>query len=1227
MKKTVPARVVLLLVVCIATLCICRVSAGDGTHTTQYDLLGLTDVLASKLEAAGNATSRAKVGDNVFRLVTGDEYVVDPKAKHNPVLEIKIEDTNYLATQSFYDADVGLKLCSAIPDKEVTYTSLTMGGTAPVVGTKAMTGAAHKIYTIRVTQTNVRDDIFPIIDGVSSTRAAYKKMSICGKVKHAAHYTAADLARTRPIPLFTILFKNAAVLRRVHDSRNSKVCEKQKHRYINVDTFSDLSELMTGPRGHAGPTTTKTTTGMLKVFTPNQRVYNVDDVSACRAQYYQIAFRCSDSVWSISKTWLPVLEHGVSAKECLRWKMEKTCVVFDSSALSGVNHTETLDMAQVSAHQYRTNVTDNTVYGIFGDKIQSRVHRMCLNRASGKMFVRNCILDTDVQTSYSFPFEATRGGGRLSTPFGNVKATVMATTIEASTEKDELTGEPEYGMTDDKMYGWVHLSHADHPAATLIWPKATNQLRHHALDGTNNVCPFTPLIEIPVTAMITDNLEHTDMALNRAVALKQVITFVENSADSSSTPHRFKVYDNQKMDFDDMTHLGLNPASGKCMRNPSGVYQTYMIDGTVLLQFIDKSQMAKPARYVSQWNRNKLKYSVRDPLVYSTEDVKRKNVKHAGINREISGLPTDLEEAVCSTTVTKYTDAYKHEWECKHGVATLTKVSTQFNAVDRSPNAANPAAPVLATMGNIFSGWFTALDVPTDEAAKTMIENVGLNLAKLHNYVQNEKIGKYSLFNKLGALEPSLIGDMLFPDEDVKLTRSGDMWAVHRCKKVLWSDMRVVPSLRLDFFDMPIPQIYRNMGSNLDHRVPHLSDLCYATPIVKTLTKELGVAYMQVIDSGSELSTELNLITPCNRMDGRLHFNVGDQVVTFSGKSGEFHHAVERRTSPMSSAYNIFHKGKSDPLVKNIQSGGTHITNMMGGGTKMNNNYLATDEKYTPKPDESSQFTGYHSNVDGSIRDHLLEVSFVQSMTPVSPSKFLAAVDASSVNKLNLERYKRQERDNVPHHFWPYTSHSLSSRIPNTPELAMDDKSKSHLYNRYRLVNPVTPDKKPETVKPKTRKRRSAMDAANYDAFGSNVFVGGGGGGSGYTVNDQRKLPLQLRHSDSYSDFTTDSMHLHASAFMEEYGFTVLVVTCVLTFILTPTVLYLATKQAAMDKYTRQQARGEHGNTMLDHNLSYASNAAIGSLGMRKSTYYDYKSHEQKDRGTKILYMSEDTEN
>lgn len=1196
------------------------VNAGDGTHTTQFNLIGLTDVLASKLETEGNASSREKVGDNMFRLVTGDEYVVDPEATDDPVLNIVVEDSNYLAAQAFYDADVGLKLCGALPDTKVTFDSLPIGGTAPNDGGKpTVDGALHKVYTISISQDQVKRNIFPLVSTTTTTiRGAYRKMSICCKVKHVSHYDPGDMATTRPIPLFTILFKNANVLRRVYDSRNSKVCEKQKHRYINMDTLADVFALATGPRGHPGPTKTKISTGLLRVFTPNQRVYNIDGVTACRAEYYQIAFRCSDSAWAVSKTWLPVLEHGVTAEECLRWEMERKCKVFDSSALAGINHTETLNMAQVSANQFRTNITDHTFYVIFNTKIRNKVRAMCLNRASGKMFVRNCIMDRHVPSSYSFPFEATIGGGRVVTSYGHVKANVMATTVEKSQHKDELTGEPKYGYfkgnSSEAFYGYVHIAHADMPATTLIWPKATNQLKHHILSDRNYVCPYTALLEIPVTAVVTENLEHTDIALNRAREnmVKKVTTFVENSNDMIGTPHRFKVYDNQKMDADDVARLGLNPGGGKCMHNPSDIFQTYMVDGTVLLQFVYKSQIGKVGRYVARWNRNKLKYNVRDTLMYHTPDTKRKNTHNSGVSREINGDPTDLEEKVCSTTSSKYTDAYNHDWECKHGVVTLTKVSTSFNVVAPTARAPNPAALDAVTQANIHTGWYTPIELPADATESKIINNVAMNLARMHTHMQMEKLMRSSLIDALGQIDPSVIANIIFPDEDVKLTKAGDLWAVHRCTKVLWPNMRVIPSLRLDYHDMPIPTIYRNLGSNLDAAVPHLSDLCYATPIVKTLTKELGVTFMQVLNGGKELNTELNLITPCNRMDGRLHFNVGDQVVTFSSKTGEFHHAVERRTNPMSSSYNIFHTGKSDPLVKNIRTGGTHITDMVGGGTKINNNYFATDDNYVPKPDESSQFTGYHSNIDGNIRDHLLEISFEQSSKPVSPSKFLSTIDAGAVNMLNLERFKRQERDNVPHHYWPYSSLRLNDQIPNTPEDDVEEKSKARVYNRHRIYH--------HTQKTSRKRRSTSSGVTENDPTASGVYFAGD---YGYTVYDQRRMPLRMKTNSSYGHFILYSIQLHADAFMEEYGPILLTFVSVLTLILTPTVLYLATKLAAIDKFDREKTWVEHGNTMLDHNMSYASNAVIGGMGI-KQTKHDLNTLEEQDRGTKILYRTGD---
>lgn len=1220
----------LLLVAIVLAVTQCQFAeGGDGTHSLQYNLLGLTDVLASKLGSGGNPENASKVGDNAFRLITGDEYVVDPEAPGDPVLDIEVEDSNYIDVQAFYSYNKGLKLCSAIPDTVVTFDSLPIGGTPGTNGeSPSTTRALHKLYKISVTHAQVKQHIFPILEADTKTRGAYKKMSICVMTRHPSQYDVADKSRTRPIPIFTILFKNANVLRKIYDSRNSKVCEKQKHRYINVDFVADLFDLNVGPRGQPGPTKTKTTTGMLRVFTPNQRVYTVEDVHSCRGQYFQIVFDCGRSAWEISKTWLPVLEHGVTAQECQKWKKEKKCRIFYSKEK---DHTETLDLAQVSANQYRTNVTDNTINGIFRDTISNVVHKSCVNRKSGKLFVRNCILDTNVPSTYSFPFESTYGGGRVLTPYGHVKASVMATTVEKSATKDPLTGEPEYGYFTNPItsveYGYAHVSKVDSPSATLVWPRSGNQLRHYALTGSKHVCPYTALLEIPVKSIITDALEHTDIALNRAGnnILKKVITFVENSPEDMTTPHRFKVYDNQKMSADDITRLGLNPAGGKCMHNPSSIYQTYLVDGTVLLQFVDKSQMVKTDRYVPRWNRNKLKYNVKDTKIFPTKGVNRNNVHHAGTSREISDQPTDLDEAVCSTTLTTYTDAYGHEWQCRHGVATLTKVATRFDAVVPTVRATNPTPPVLSKESSLHTGWFNPFsDIPVNADVKKLAAKVSAHFGRIHHQMQLDRLSKSAVTDLFGLLDPTLVSNIIFPDEDVKVTKAGDWWAVHRCKKVLWSNMRIVTSLRLNHPDMPIPTVYRNLatpGDRLNPNVHHLSEMCYASPIVKVLDDELGVSFMQVINGGKELSTELNMMTPCNRMNGRLHFNVGDQVVTFSGKTGDFHHAVERKTSPMSSLYNIFHTGKTDPLVRNTRTGGTHISTMFGGGTNINNNVLSTDEYYVPKPDESSQFTGYHSNVDGNVRDHLLEVGFRESMKPISPGKFLATVDAAAVNMFNLERYKRQERDNVPHHFWPYSTHTLGENIPNTPDASLEDDTKSALYKRHRVVQ--KPKSTPGTKKTPTmssRTRRSTYYLQRDEPLSGGVHVGGR---PGVTMNDQRRLPLQMGDSSSFVQFSVDSMRLHVASFMEEYGYILLIISVALSLILTPTVFFLISKLTAIDKYMQDNLMSKHGNANVDHSMTYARNAVLGNLGSQKLAK-DREIYKTADRETKTLYRTDD---
>lgn len=79
------------------------------------------------------------------------------------------------------------------------------------------------------------------------------------------------------------------------------------------------------------------------------------------------------------------------------------------------------------------------------------------------------------------------------------------------------------------------------------------------------------------------------------------------------------------------------------------------------------------------------------------------------------------------------------------------------------------------------------------------------------------------------------MAETLYPDQHIHVTKSGDDWAIHRCQIVLLKNMRVIPSLKLDYPDMPIPTVYRNLQSQLRDEEPHSSDLCYASPIVKSL--------------------------------------------------------------------------------------------------------------------------------------------------------------------------------------------------------------------------------------------------------------------------------------------------------------------------------------------------------------------------------------------------------
>lgn len=1165
--------------------------AGDGTMTTQYNLRKLIDTLYVKLQEDGNKT-RDKLGENKFRLLTGDEYVVDPETNDPPTFKIKVEDTAYMADQAFYDLNSGFKLCEELPASPVLFDSLTISSDRPATSPAGRQDATHKIFTLVLSRNNIIKDIFPEIGGV---RAPYRKMSLCVKLntRFAEYFDTHDKIKVRPIPMFTILFKNAAALRDLYDSRNSKVCEATKHRSIHVDTFSDSAEVRAATFGHSGPTETKTSSGHLRVYTPNHRTVQVENAFACRAHLYQMAFTCTDNAWAPSLTWLQRLEEQVDPEECARWRLKRQCTIFSANITGGGVKEETVHMSQTSAHQFRSNVTDHAMYNLFDAHVKKHIMPHCVNRIAGKIYVRNCILDEEVPVTYSAPFQATSGGKRLVTPFGSVKADHFLLKQRPNPlSKKEAT----YGKTKDSTYGWVHINNVGHHLTTLMWTASDSSgALKNSIDDTN-ICPFTLLYEMPVHSIITSNLQYTDMGLSHGNKVKQVITFVEQTADSLKTPHKIKVYDNQRMRDDDVIRMELNPEN-KCMYADGNIHQTYMSDRSVLVQFTDNSQI-KPTLRSNSWNRSKQKFQVPPPL---GGELGIHGLKGQGSSRDATRA-TDIFEATCSGIQSSFVDKYEHTWTCIHGMPTLTKLQTTVADLDAFVPKVNPDAPVSTAFSSLYTGGFyipsaigAHLAGLTGAEKKTMNVMV-TEIGRLYNHIENTRAEKMDIFEKVSSIEPDLISKMLFPDHHIKVTRAGDYWAVHRCVLISWRDVRVIPSLRIDHAQMPLPEEYRK--TRLNSGIEHLADICYSSPIVKVINSELGVTYMQSVNGGAELTRELSLIGPCKKnIGGVLSFDVGDQVVSFSAETGDLIRISERSTHPQSASYNIYHTGKFDPLKKSIEVGSSsHVVGSLAtSDLKMDNLILSTDSDYVPKPDEIHDIA-YHRGTDEGVRRHLQEVTFRAALDPISPARFLAVLNSVAIDKLNLDRHKRQERDAIPARFWPYETHTLPARIPNSEA---DHQPISQAFRRRRLKRSTEGTSTENGVFPQ-----------DENDFSPRAIHKRSLGGSGLTPNDQRKLPQRLSDTP-HKDFVINDLRLRFEAFKTRFAKDSILelVMTVFVWLILVFVCYMS-----IITYANRRLLLEYMSGPKDSASIYAAAASTGRVRNED------KKHTEVDQRMKTLY-------
>jgi len=289
---------------------------------------------------------------------------------------------------------------------------------------------------------------------------------------------------------------------------------------------------------------------------------------------------------------------------------------------------------------------------------------------------------------------------------------------------------------------------------------------------------------------------------------------------------------------------------------------------------------------------------------------------------------------------------------------------------------------------------------------------------------------------------------------------------------------------------------------------------------------------------------------------------------------------------------------------------------------------LSTDETYIPKPDETAQSTVYHTNIDGNIRDYVMETAFAQSLNPVSPTRSLITTDASIINMMNLQRLKRMEKDNVPHHFWPYVSRFLPRGIPNDPNAALADTSETgDIYNIFRIIHSeyLKREAKEDTAKDSNknkdswgRRKRSAGSVLNNNSLNNDgTYIGNG---PGNTVKDQRKIHLKLKESPNYETFSINWVALQVSDFVEVYGPVIVVIGCVLIIVTLPTIFFMVLRLYATDKFSQDQKYAHYGTTRLDHSMNY-SNGIVGITDKLRHRISADKC-AQEDQKTKILYVT-----
>ena len=1006
----VKAAMSLYIFICMTVCIVLNMAAAMSTYGVDFDFGTLVNVIRAGItnETTESGTPTSILGDFKLVLTTGDVFTVDPLSTRLTPIELNVVahgwNDDYIISNDF------MALCSPLGD--------TTFDKCPLLSERAVWDHGVKKWAINVTDAFIKDTLFPTDNDKDTKEFVHMTLSTHLDTKYAKYFNGADAVTDRPLPLYTITFKNANVGREKYDERNLKVCDKTAHSFMDIhDTYKDTSILRNKNGASTGSTTTSMRPGQLRVYSLNKKTLKINAVSSCKMEVHSVLYTCNRAggVWNPEPTWISKTYAPVSADTCKRWKTDRACLInpvnlsrqVDSETEVNASDSATDDrivqMVAVSRNKYRSMYNGSQMLRDFESTSEyADMLLQCPNRMSLVKHFANCVLDVDVPMVMASPYE------KFQTPYGLIHKDTIAETDSVSLSPGEVRSTFENTETVNRN-ARVHSDERLSGHVTLIWPNDTLSTID---DSVKTTCPYVLQTSMPVMSITTRGVKSTHMGMTHSEPPNVIVKFVPLAVDAGTNRLSFRVTDRQVVSAESMTRMKM--AGTRCAidnREQRDVKATsYLLHGSIFIQFIDNTQIASQD---FRWRNSR-------PLTASGPNNDLRSAHHQA---------TTLFDKVCGGNTVEFLDAYRHKWGCKHGRVTLLETmsindvyaqqSTDAFIAPSAPAGADGVTSEWVTL-NTADGYYAPVNVGRENHE---LADVYDRVTALYSVVDDMQSERQLMLEDMMKIDPTIGERYIYPRMDLgspihsdihkrlAIRKAGDYWAVHKCEQVNWTRVKVLDSLKVSSYKRILRGDYYDVN-----QLDDVDGICFKNPVVEFTTDSLGTRYGQVIQSGREIDTNVySSLVPCRRGTNNLLFNIGGRVYIFSGMDGSYIAQSERKHHPRSTYYNQFDvrtTGTDEHFFLNTVDAGQLAAEY---GTHTTVNSMAVDVTHKTDSDDFhyvDDVTGTGDDARWGNRGIAATIDAMGESEAVF--HFTYGIPEANVKRLALERFSRDEMLRAP---------------------------------------------------------------------------------------------------------------------------------------------------------------------------------------------------------------------